>query len=166
MTIMTLNDEQKTAVTAWIEAGTGLSDVQKRLREDFGVALTYMETRFLVDDLKLTLKEEETESAAPDDRLAPDESIPHTPANAIPPEGMLPPGGAGTSVRVTIDQITKPGALISGKVTFSDDETAHWHLDQMGRLGLDPTTPGYHPTEPDIISFQRELQRLARSQGY
>jgi len=67
---------------------------------------------------------------------------------------------------VTIDQIMKPGMMISGNVTFSDGETAAWYLDQMGRLGLDPKTIGYRPAERDVLAFQVELQRLARTQGY
>jgi hypothetical protein len=67
---------------------------------------------------------------------------------------------------VTIDQITKPSALISGRVTFSDGESAEWMLDQMGRLSLNPSKIGYRPTEKDVLAFQMELQRLARSQGY
>ena len=33
----------------------GLSDVQKKINTDFGIVLTYMDVRFLVDDLDLTL---------------------------------------------------------------------------------------------------------------
>jgi hypothetical protein len=39
-------------------------------------------------------------------------------------------------------------------------------LDQMGRLSLNPSKIGYRPTEKDVLAFQMELQRLARSQGY
>ncbi len=60
----------------------------------------------------------------------------------------------------------KPGTMISGKVTFSDGENAAWYMDQTGRLGLDPSTIGYRPTERDVLAFQVELQRLARTQGY
>ena len=64
-----------------------------------------------------------------------------------------------------MDTITKPHALASGKVTFSDGETADWMLDQTGRLGLNPSQPGYRPSEADIMSFQRELQRVAQGLG-
>jgi hypothetical protein len=65
-------------------------------------------------------------------------------------------------VRVTMDAVTRASALASGKVTFSDGETADWMLDQTGRLGLNPTKPGYRPTEADIMAFQSELQRVAQ----
>lgn len=155
----TLTEEQNAAVVDWITGGLGLSEVQKKLRDDFNISLTYMETRFLVDDLKLTLYDEpEEEPTAPadpvDSDLAPDASD----VDSTPPT----PG----SVSVTIDQIARPNAMISGKVTFSDGERAEWSLDQMGRLGLNPDTAGYRPAEADIMKFQVELQRLARSQGF
>lgn len=156
---MTLTDEQKAAVTGWIESGASLSDVQKRLREEFQVSLTYLDTRLLVDDLKIKLKEPEPEPKAPEQ---PAEADFEPEAEILPP---APAAGAG-SVKVNIDQIVKPGALISGGVTFSDGERAEWYLDQMGRLALNPSKPGYRPTEKDVLAFQVELQRLARTQGY
>lgn len=149
---MTLTDEQKGAVAGWIEAGASLSEVQKRIREEFGIGLTYLDTRLLVDDLKVSVKDPEPAKPA--------ETTP-----AEPEPASSAPGGAG-KVSVTIDQLTKPGTLISGRVTFSDGETAAWSLDQMGRLGLEPSTIGYRPSEQDVMDFQIELQRLARSQGY
>ena len=53
------NDEQKREVARWVAEGMGLSDIQKKINDDFGVAMTYMEVRFLVDDLDLTLVDEE-----------------------------------------------------------------------------------------------------------
>jgi transposase len=56
---MNLNEEQRQRVTAWILQGAKLSEVQDRLNKEYGLRLTYMETRFLVDDLKLTPKDPE-----------------------------------------------------------------------------------------------------------
>ena len=143
---MTLTDEQKTTVLQWIAQGAGPSDLQKRLKEEFQISLTYLETRMLADDLKLSFVEpEEPEKEAP----------------APEPEKPVPTG----KVSVTIDQITRPGTMISGRATFSDGETAGWYLDQTGRLGLDPTTAGYRPSQQDVMDFQVELEKLARSQG-
>ena len=41
-------------ITKWIADGMGLSDVQKKINQDFGIVMTYMDVRFLVDDLDLT----------------------------------------------------------------------------------------------------------------
>ena len=148
---MHLTDEQKSAVARWIGEGGSLADVQRRLKEECGVALTYMDVRFLVDDLKLQLKEQPSASEAVD-RLA-----------AAKQEGESERQGAPSGgVRVTMDAVTRASALASGKVTFSDGETADWMLDQMGRLGLNPTKPGYRPSEADVIAFQQELQRVAQ----
>lgn len=146
---MTLTDDQKSAVLCWIEEGAGPSDIQKRLKEEFQISLTYLETRLLADDLKLNFKEPEV-PAEPTPPPAPEEE----PAAAVPGK-----------VSVTIDQIMRPGAMISGRTTFSDGETAAWWLDQTGRLGLDPAKAGYRPNQEDVMAFQLELEKLARSQG-
>lgn len=152
-----LTAEQTAAVTSWIQAGAGLSEVQKRIREEFGISMTYLDARLLVDDLKLAIQDPEEEDD--DDSLVGEPVANQSEAEPVPPPI---PGG---SVTVKIDQITKPQALVSGKVTFSDGQTAEWMLDQMGRLSLNPDTPGYRPTEADVMAFQTELQNAARSQG-
>src|SRR5437762_13176010 len=54
---MQLTDEQKQRVAGWIADGMKLSDIQAQLGEVFGVRLTYMDVRLLVDDLKLMPKD-------------------------------------------------------------------------------------------------------------
>ncbi|MBN8711899.1 MAG: hypothetical protein BGO12_19505 [Verrucomicrobia bacterium 61-8] len=147
---MTLSDEQKSAISQWIEGGASLSEIQKRLKEEFQISLTYLETRLLADDLKLAFKEPEAGPAV-------DQPLP-------PPEPEVPAEAPG-KVAVTIDQITRPGSVISGRVTFSDGEKAEWYLDQMGRLGLNANTPGYRPSQDDVMSFQMELEKAARGSG-
>ena len=145
---MILTDDQKAAISKWIEEGANLSEIQKRLKEEFQISLTYLDTRLLADDLKLSIKEPER---PPDPKPLP------------PPEPETPaPTG---KVSVTIDQITRPGAMVSGRVTFSDGQKSEWYLDQTGRLGLNPSTPGYRPSQQDVMDFQVELEKLARSQG-
>src|SRR5271167_4758755 len=130
---MNLTEEQRQRVTAWILEGAKLSEIQNRLLSEFGVKLTYMEVRFLVDDLKLTPKDPEPPKAAAPPAAAPAGlKAEKNPA----PEGTLPP--AGGAVSVSVDQLTKPGAMVSGKVTFSDGQIADWYLDQTGRLGVVP----------------------------
>lgn len=147
---MALSNEQKTAVATWIEEGASLSGVQKNLKEQHGISLTYMEVRLLVDDLRLQIKEAPSQSETL-------ERLETAKQQGESERGGAVPGG----VSVTVDQITKPQALISGKVTFSDGETAEWLLDHAGRLGLNPDKPGYRPSQADILAFQEELQRIA-----
>ena len=148
---MNLTDEQKKLVAVWVAEGAALADVQRRLKDECGISATYMDVRLLVDDLQLQLKEQPKQSEAVE-RLA-----------AAKQEGEVarsaPPAGG---VTVTMDTITKPHALASGKVTFSDGESADWMLDQTGRLGMNPSKPGYRPSQADIMAFQQELQRVAQ----
>jgi hypothetical protein len=146
---MSLTDEQKAIIAKWIEAGASLSEIQERLKEEFQISLTYLETRLLADDLKLAIREPERQAE------------PATLASAEAEEQA-----SSGKVSVTLDQITRAGAMISGRVTFSDGQKAEWYLDQMGRLGLNPTTAGYRPNKQDIMDFQIELEKLARSQGF
>ena len=61
---MNLDETQRQRVTAWILQGAKLSEIQSRLAEEFGLRLTYMEVRLLVDDLKLTPKDQDPPKAA------------------------------------------------------------------------------------------------------
>jgi transposase len=54
---MVLTDEQKQSVAAWIEEGAKPADVQARLEKEFDIRMTYMEVRFLIDDLKVMPKD-------------------------------------------------------------------------------------------------------------
>ncbi|MEJ0090288.1 MAG: hypothetical protein WDM80_11170 [Limisphaerales bacterium] len=155
---MNLDDTQRQMVAKWISEGAKLAEIQKRLLE-LGVKLTYMEVRFLVDDLKLTPKDPE-----PPKVIAPPAADPaKLTAETIPaPEGTLPP----SAVSVSVDQLTKPGTMISGKVTFSDGQLADWYLDQTGRLGVVPKVAGYKPSAADVQDFQLALQQEVAKLGY
>ena len=73
----------------------------------------------------------------------------------------MPP--ADGRVSVSVDRLARPGAMVSGKVTFSDGQSADWYLDQTGRLGVIPKQEGYKPTAMDVKEFQLALQdELAR----
>ena len=61
---MTLNEDQKKQVIQWINAGAKLAEIQGRLEKEFGARVTYMEVRFLVDDLKVMPKDPEEKKAA------------------------------------------------------------------------------------------------------
>lgn len=139
-----LTPEQKDALKQWAAEGATMSDLQRHLKEDFGHTLTYMDTRFLILDLGIEL----LETPKP---VKKEEDIP----------ARVPTG----SVTTTMDSLTLPGALVSGKVVFSDGETGVWMLDQTGRPGLDPDTEGYRPTPEDIKEFQVQLRDLIQKSG-
>ncbi|HZL78973.1 MAG TPA: hypothetical protein VFC17_08970, partial [Candidatus Limnocylindrales bacterium] len=120
----------------------------------------YMEVRFLVDDLKLTPKDPEPPKvAAP----VPEAAKPAEKKSPPPPAG---PAGATGGVSLTVDQLTRPGAIVSGNVAFSDGQQADWYLDQTGRLGLVPKQAGYKPSAAAVQDFQTALQQEVAKLGY
>jgi len=153
---MKLDEAQRLAVTKWIADGAKLSEIQSRLAAEFGLKLTYMEARFLVDDLKLTPKDPEPPKVV----------APPVAAAASLTAQPVPPAPGGGNVTVTVDQITKPGTMISGTVAFSDGQLADWYLDQTGRLGVVPKQQGYKPTTEDVKDFQLALQQEVAKLGY
>jgi transposase len=160
---MNLDNAQKQQVTAWIGEGLKLSEIQKRLETDFGVRLTYLEVRLLLDDLKLVPKNQEP-AKSEKELSRKTVSARETAAPAGKPSQQ--PAPATGKVSVSVDRLARPGALVSGSVTFSDGKSAAWYLDQTGRLGVMPAEPGYKPSADDVQSFQKELQNEMQKQGF
>ncbi len=158
---MNLNEAQQKTVSDWIAAGAKLSEVQSRIAAEFKITMTYMEVRFLVDDLKLRLKDPEPPKPAPQPAAVLNPAVPAPPAEA-PVDSVMPTG----QVSVTVDQIAQPGTLVSGGVTFSDGAQAKWYLDQTGRLGLAAKQQGYKPSAGDIQQFQAALEREMAKLGF
>jgi hypothetical protein len=162
---MHLDEAQRQRVTAWVLQGAKLSDIQNRLAEEFGLKLTYMEVRFLVDDLKLTLKDPEPPKPATPPSPLTDAKSKAVPAAKPAADKASPPPVTG-KVSVTVDQIARPGAIVSGKVTFSDGQPAEWYLDQTGRLGVVTKQQGYKPSAADVQQFQAALQNELARMGF
>jgi hypothetical protein len=164
---MNLDEAQRSTVSQWIEQGLKLSEIQNKLNTEFGLRLTYMDVRFLIDDLKLKVKDAEPPKPTPtlNAPVAAPAGAPNEPQPLEPlaDDAQLP---AGTRVSVSVDQIARAGAMVSGKVKFSDGKTAEWYLDQYGRLGLAAADKGYRPPEQDVVDFQAELQNQLAKLGY
>lgn len=146
---MALNESQKTAIAKWLAAGDSLSQIQSKLKSEFSVSMTFMEVRFLIDDLNLELKK--AKPAVPVETADDAEDLVEN---------------FDDQVSVEVDTIVTPGSLVSGSVHFSDGVNAKWHLDQMGRLGLSGVEPGYQPSSEDIREFQTLLQTELRKKGF
>ncbi|MDA0751103.1 MAG: hypothetical protein O2964_10375 [Verrucomicrobia bacterium] len=167
---MTLDDAQKQTVRQWIDDGMKVAEIQDKLAEDFDIRMTYMEVRFLVDDLGVIPKDPEPEEG-PEEEPAPEDTVStHSPQHdqqqdmgELVEDGAPAPGG---KVSISIDQIARPGMLVSGKVTFSDGQSASWYLDQMGQLGLAPEVEGYKPSQQDLMEFQMALQSELSRKGF
>lgn len=165
---MNLDEGQRRQVAEWIEQGAKLSEVQTRISKEFGISMTYMDVRFLIDDLKL--KPKDVQPAAPVSIAA--ATQPAGPAPAKAPASAPAPASTGNeqqiggSVSVSVDQIARPGAVVSGRVTFSDGKGGAWLIDQMGRPGLIPDQQGYRPSQADIAEFQMQLQDELAKMGF
>ena len=148
---MQLEPGQIDALKSWAESGMSLSVIQKKLEDDFSVRMTYMDLRFLMDDLEIDIvtpkKPEPVEEPADADGAAAEKAEP-----------------AGVSV--DMDPIPSAGTVISGGVTFSDGVSAKWYLDQMGRLGLDAADKTYRPSDEDLKDFQMQLRTLLQRRGF
>lgn len=139
------SQEQIAQMREWIKQVHSVSDFQSKLNETFDMHLTYLETRFLMDDLDLQIASET-------------EAQKETQPSSKQQENVLPEAMGG-SVQVTVDPVTRPGMVFNGSVTFSDGQKGSWSLDQLGRIGLKPHQQGYRPSQEDVAAFQESLQR-------
>lgn len=161
-----LTQEQKELVQKWVTEGAKLSDIQKKINDEFKIHVTFIDVRFLVLDLGLSIKEKEKSSEGSVDLSKPAPAETNQPDSAVEQEGREGQEGSPGSVTVELDRVVKAGAIASGSVTFSDGQTALWTLDQLGRLGLTAGKEGYRPSQEDLQAFQQELTRLLQSRGF
>lgn len=150
-----LTDDQVDTIKSWAAEGDQLADIQKRMEEELELRLTYMDVRFLILDLSIELRTEEEEVVEEEEDADP--AMDELTEDDIE---IMPPPAAGGPVRVSVDEIARPGVMVSGRVTFPDGQGGGWYVDEMGRLGIDPDTAGYRPSEPDLVTFQKELQSV------
>ena len=128
-----LSPEQVRSIRDWAEEGLDLNAIQKRLHEDLGIKLTFMDTRFLLQDLDIQIRQPEPE----------------------PPASLL------GKTQVTVDEITPPHALMAGKILFRSGAQGVWDIDRTGRINWDATLG--EPTADDLREFETELQSVIRS---
>lgn len=147
--------EQKKEIANWVAEGIGLSDIQKKINNDFGIVMTYMDVRFLVDDLNLTLVDVEEPESNKDGES-------DGKASTTAEDSLEPTGG----VSVELDTVNPPGAMASGSVVFSDGQSKKWTLDQYGRLGLAGGDEQYKPSDEDVAEFQKQLDAALRGRGF
>jgi len=148
------HDERKAIVRQLLKEGRSLSDIQDFLRKEKNDSITYMELRLLLSempDVKLPEKEPPKAPVMP----------PAPPANK---SGKDSAPAAG-KLSISVDQIPAPGSMLSGYARFSSGAKAHWFLDEMGRLGLEPELGSTKPTQADMQEFSKELRRMLESAG-
>jgi hypothetical protein len=152
-TAKSLTPEQIAAIQSWAERGDGLQDIQKALGSEWGIRVTYLETRFLLEDLKIEL----IPAPVPEEAKKPADE---------PAQSNEETAAAARLAHVTIDALLKPGALVSGKVSFASGGAAAWWLDQYGRLGMDRPDPTFQPNEEELAAFQQELRIVLKKRGF
>ena len=192
---MQITPQQEALVRAWAAEGATLSDIQTRLADECGLRLSYLDTRFLLLDLKVDLVEKTKKDPPPRDLAAPaawgsgeespdrwDDAADGDAYGAAPPlPGEEPPdsvpdadspapadAGAGESSSLKLDlaRIQRPGFAASGSVTCSDGVKGEWGIDNYGRLALAfPDNKGYRPSAADQRAFMQQLRSLL-SGGY
>jgi len=160
-----LTPQQRQLVEQWAADGANLNQIQDRLRSECDTTLTYMETRLLIMELgvKLQDKPREVEKPAP----APAPVAPAADgAEAVADEVPAPDATTGGALKISVDEVPPAGAIISGRVTFSDGVTVQWFMDQQGRFGMRGPAPGYQPPAADIPAFQAELDNILQLRGF
>ena len=157
------NEERKQVVRELLAKGQTLSQIQDYLHKEKNDPITYMELRLLLSEM-------------PDAKL-PEKELPKT---VMPPAS--PAGGksaqkdprpsaagkesaAGGKLSISVDQMPVAGAMLSGYARFSSGAKAHWFLDEMGRLGLEPELGADKPTQKDMQEFTTELRRMLQQTG-
>lgn len=151
---MNLSDEQKAVVSQWVSEGESIANIQNLLKEHFDLGLTYMDVRFLVDDLGVVYKDSNEIAEDAEDKDSETETA---------TEENNETGG----VIVDVDAVIRPGSLVSGNVRFSDGVALGWQLTSNGQLGLIPgDDPEYRPSNEDLQAFQTQLQEVLKEKGF
>ena len=151
---MNLSDEQKAVVGQWVSEGESIAKIQNLLKEHFHLGLTYMDVRFLVDDLGVVYKDS--------NEIADDTEDTESETDTATVEHNQTGG-----VIVDVDSVIRPGSLVSGNVTFSDGVALGWQLTSTGQIGLIPGEDSeYRPSNEDLQAFQSQLQEVLKEKGF
>lgn len=157
------NDERKQVVRELLGKGQTLSQILDYLHKEKTDPITYMDLRLLLSEM-------------PDAKL-PEKEPPKTvlPPAVPPGTGALKDSGSaavgkepetgGGKLSISVDQMPAPGAMLSGYARFSSGAKAHWSLDEMGRLGVEPELGSSKATPKDMQEFAAELRRMLQQTG-
>lgn len=151
---MDLSESQKESVQKWAAEGASIARIQDLLKEEFSIGMTYMDVRFLVDDLGVVYSNAAESPEATEEEASPEVDL----SDEVP---------SPSGVSVEVDAVIRPGSLVSGTVRFSDGVSLGWQLTSTGQLGLIPgDDPEYRPSNEDIQSFQSQLQSVLKEKGF
>lgn len=152
------NDERKPIIQKLLTEGLTLSQILDFLRNEKGDTITYMELRLLLSEMPNVKLPEKERPKSP--------VLPPTPVTAPPvTPGGAPAAAPGGKLSISVDQMPAPGSMLSGYARFASGAKAHWFLDEMGRLGLEPELGTGKPTPVDMQEFSTELRRMLQQAG-
>lgn len=187
---MKLTDLQEEQVRGWVASGLGIGGVQTKLEKEFGISMTYMDVRFLIDDIGAEIKEPEKKAdlsgalqnagALPDAADALQEGLGGSASGDVAGDSLSGEGadvgrvGAGghfdggenlsegraEGVNISVDELPKSGCVASGSVVFSDGGSAKWAVRRDGGLDFAPEVDGYMPPAQDIGEFENKLREI------
>lgn len=177
---MELSAEQIEKVSGWVASGESIANIQNLLKDECDLPMTYMDVRFLVDDLGVNYQDSSEQAelekeAAQRKAAAAQDGHPQDPSvsegGGSPAQDDLAPesdsGSGSGSVSVEVDAVIRPGSLVSGIVLFSDGVQLGWQLSSTGQLGLIPgDNTEYRPSNEDLQSFQTQLQSVLEQKGF
>jgi hypothetical protein len=128
-----------------------LGDIQTLLEKEHKIRLSYFELRMIAAGLEQVNWQKQ-------DPVKPD------PAKIPPPEAAAKT--AIDKAQVTVSKVIRPGAMMSGEVTFKSGNRAEWWIDTQGRPGLNPLPGSDKPDKDDVNDFIVELQQVIARSGY
>ena len=135
-----LSEDQKSALHRWAADGASIADLQKRLKDEFDIGITYMDARFLVLDLGIELLEAPKEEKKPED-----EAAKPVPAKVIERGMQL---AQQTSAALDAEH-AKSGAQVV----------------VLGRAGQDLSKYGLRYSHPALLQIHSELEESAQLSG-
>lgn len=159
------NEERKQTVKELLAKGQTLSQIQDYLHKEKNDPITYMELRLLLSEMPDTKLPEKELPKAVLPSAAPDAGGKLTPKDSGSLAGAKAPETVGGKLSISVDQVPAPGAMLSGYARFSSGAKAHWFLDEMGRLGLEPELGSSKATPQDMQEFTTELRRMLQQTG-
>ncbi len=159
------NEERKSIVGQLLAKGQTLSQIQDYLHKEKNDPITYMDLRLLLSEMPdAKLPEKEVPKAVvPTASTAASTGAKAAPKDLASPSAKEP--AVGGRLSISVDQVPASGSMLSGYARFSSGAKAHWFLDEMGRLGLEPELGTGKPTQADMQEFSTELRRMLQQSG-
>ena len=153
------NEERDRIIGEKLNEGFSLGEVQKYLSDECGITMTYLDLRLVAAELDVDWDKQAGESTRSGVQAADADAT-----AALENEEVDKSAAAPGKTTVSISKVVRPGASISGDVTFASGAQAEWFVDPLGRLGLNPAPGSPEPTQEDIQDFQQELQKKIAGQ--